>query len=109
MTEREVITLGRRVTARRRSMGISARSLAKRIGVDHSWLLRVEAGAFAEPDAGKVTLLLEALDLSAGRRIDLELASRLPGMRTYFRTKFDLTPEQIEQVTGYVEDLRKRP
>ena len=31
----------------------------------------------------------------------------LPGMRTYFRAKYDLTPEQIAQVERYIARIQK--
>lgn len=34
------------------------------------------------------------------------VSAGLPGMRTYFRAKYDLSPAQIEQVERYIKRLR---
>lgn len=109
MTEQELQRLGRRITERRRNKGLALRALAAKAGVDYTWLHRLEQGAIAEPDPAKVTMVLDALDLSGGRRLSTELAQRLPGMHTYFRTKYEMTPDQVERVARYVERLRREP
>jgi transcriptional regulator with XRE-family HTH domain len=109
MTEQELQRLGRRIIHRRRNHGLALRVLAAKAGVDYTWLHRLEQGAIAEPDPAKVTMVLDALELSGGRRLTTELAQRLPGMRTYFRTKYELTPEQVDRVARYVERLRRQP
>jgi transcriptional regulator with XRE-family HTH domain len=107
MKERDAVRLGRRIASRRRNLGIGLRTLAERVGIDHTWLHRLERGEFAEPDPAKVSRVLDALALTPGRQVGHELASRLPDMRAYFRAKYELTPEQINQVERYVQRLRR--
>ncbi|MDQ2735569.1 MAG: helix-turn-helix domain-containing protein [Pseudomonadota bacterium] len=106
MTEQEVVRLGRRISARRHKLGLGLRALAERAGIDHTTLHRVECGKFADPDLAKITKVLEVLELSPTRGMAVDVAARLPEMGAYFRAKTDLTPDQIEQVTAYIQRLR---
>lgn len=109
MTEQELTRLGRRISQRRRIMGLTQRALAAQVGIAHTWLHRLERGEFAEPDPAKIARVFDALQLAASKRMSGELAGRLPELRTYFRAKYDLSPDQAAQVERYVEKLRRRP
>lgn len=109
MTQQELIRLGRRIAQARRNRNLGLRGLAAEADVDYTWLHRLEQGAIAEPDPAKVMRVLDALKVSGGAKLSRELAERLPGMQTYFRAKFELSPEQIERVARYVERLQREP
>jgi hypothetical protein len=54
----------------------------------------------------------ELLDIEPGRMDGLTqgaVSEGLPELGTYFRAKYDLTPEQIEHVQRYVRRLRRQP
>lgn len=104
MTERQAARLGQRIAQRRRVVRVGLRTLAERSGVDHTWLHRLERGEFTAPDPGKLARVLEILSI----RSTPELAARLPEMHTYFRAKYDLTPDQIGEVERYVAQLRRQ-
>lgn len=108
MTQQQLMRLGRRITTTRRKQQLGLRTLARRAGVDHTWLYRLEQGAIADPDPAKVTMVLDALELVSGERLASELAQRLPGLHTYFRTKYRLTPAQTARIERYVERLRRQ-
>ncbi len=51
---------------------------------------------------------LEHADAAGRRTVVTVVAGSLPGMQTYFRTKYSLTPEQADQVERYVGRLRRK-
>jgi transcriptional regulator with XRE-family HTH domain len=97
-------------TARKRKH-LSLRTLGWQAGVDPSWLNRVEGGEYRDPARDRLARIAELLDIPPERMDRLTgqtMGDTLPGMRTYFRAKYDdLTPEQIERIERYVERLRK--
>lgn len=104
--------LGRIVAVARARSGMSTRVLAARIHTSQAWVTKLEAGRYLDPSTGRLARLVEALDIEPSR-IDLltrgALSDSLPGMRTYFRAKYALTPRELDQVVRYVKGLRKRP
>jgi hypothetical protein len=63
-------------------------------------------GRFLDPAPDRLARLAEALDIEPARidRITKgSMADSLPEVRTYFRAKYGLTPEQSEQIERYVE------
>jgi transcriptional regulator with XRE-family HTH domain len=95
------------LTARARARkGLTARKLAAQLGVSNSWVTKLEAGWFLDPSPSLMARLAEVLDIEPARIDELMpgvVADSLPGMRTYFRAKYDLTPEQVEQIAKYTD------
>lgn len=112
MTPSQAKQLGSLVAKARSRKGVSLRDLAWRVGVHTSWLGRLEHGDFADPAPDRLARVADALDIEP-ERIDRitkgAMAEGLPGMRTYFRAKYELTPEQVEQVERYVRRMRRQP
>jgi len=112
MTPTQARQLGALIAKARARAGVSLRELASHVGVHSSWIGFVEQGRFVDPAPDRLARLAEALDVEPAR-IDRiakgALAGGLPGMRTYFRAKYDLTPDQAAQVERYVKRLRKAP
>lgn len=109
MTTTQAKRLGALIARARISKGLSTRALADRVGLSATWISGVESGRFAEPAADRLARLAEALDIAARRMNEISrgaVADNLPSMRTYFRAKYALSPEQIEQVERYVRRLR---
>lgn len=109
MTETQSKKLGELIARARTRRGMSTRQLATRVGVAYGWISGVEAGRFREPAANRVARIAEVLDIEPSRIDRLtkgSIAGGLPGMRTYFRAKYDLTPDQIGQIERYIDRLR---
>jgi transcriptional regulator with XRE-family HTH domain len=89
--------------------GIPQTALATRLGVANGWLAGLEQGRFLDPSAERLARIAEALDIEPAR-IDRitngTVAGSLPGMRTYFRAKYDLSPEQIDRLERYIRRLQ---
>lgn len=113
MTLIQARDLGRIIRTARRRKRLSKRALAWQVGVNPSWLGRVENGEYMNPASDRLARIAELLDIEPGRMDRLtgvSMGETLPGMRTYFRAKYDdLTPEQIERIERYVERLRRAP
>jgi transcriptional regulator with XRE-family HTH domain len=110
MTPSQARQLGLLVAKARARKGMSLRDLSWKVGVHTSWLGRLEQGDFADPAPDRLARVAEELDIEPGRIDRLtkgSVADGLPGMRTYFRAKYDLTAEQIAQVERYIERLRR--
>lgn len=112
MTQAQANQLGKLITKTRSKRGLSTRELASRSDVANGWLAGIEAGRFLEPGADRLARLAEVLGIDPGRidRITKgAVTAGLPEMRTYFRAKLDLTPEQIAQVEAYIARIRSAP
>jgi transcriptional regulator with XRE-family HTH domain len=109
MTETQAKKLGRLIAKARAAKGLSVKALAEQLGVATGWLGKLEQGNFLDPSRDRLARLAETLDIEPARidRITrAPMADVLPGMRTYFRAKYDLTPDQIAEVEQYVDRLR---
>jgi transcriptional regulator with XRE-family HTH domain len=84
--------------------------VADQAGVAHVWLTRVEQGSYLSPAPERLTRLAEVLGIDP-ERIDRvtkgHVSSSLPGVRTYFRSKYDLTGEEIDEIERVVEDIKR--
>jgi transcriptional regulator with XRE-family HTH domain len=97
--------LGSLVARARARKGLSTRKLAAQIGVSNAWISRLESGWFLDPSPALLARLAEALDIEPEKIDELmpgAVADSLPGIRTYFRAKYDLSPEQVEQIVKYM-------
>lgn len=102
--------LGELLARARIKKGLSIRGMAELVDISATWINDVERGRFPNPAPDRLARIAEALDIPASR-IDRmtkgAVAGGLPEMRTYFRTKYDLTPGQVEKIERYVRRLRK--
>lgn len=112
MTATQAKQLGQLIAKARYRKGVSIRGLAVDLGVTASWIGHLEGGRFLDPAADRLAAVAEALDIDSLRmdRIARGAVSEgLPEIGTYFRAKYDLSPQQIEQVERYVRRLRSKP
>jgi transcriptional regulator with XRE-family HTH domain len=110
MTQAQAKQLGRLIARARTRKNRSLRELAAELGVHSSWLGFLEQGRYLDPAPDRLARLAQVLDIAPARidRITKGAVSEgLPDMRTYFRAKYDLTPEQAAQVERYVKRLRR--
>ncbi|MDO8213480.1 helix-turn-helix domain-containing protein [Conexibacter sp. CPCC 206217] len=111
MTEVQALKLGAFVSRSRHKQHITIRELAEAVGCNASWIGHLERGRYLDPSPDRLARIAEALDIEPSRidRITKgSVAEALPGMRTYFRAKYDLTPGQIERVEAYVRRLQRK-
>jgi transcriptional regulator with XRE-family HTH domain len=110
MTPAQAKKLGQLIARTREARGIGMRELALMVGVSLGWISEFEAGRYLDTSPGRLARIAEALNLDP-TRLDRftggTMANSLPNLKTYFRAKYDLTPEQIAQVEQYVRRLRR--
>lgn len=111
MNDVQATRLGRRLAIARRNRNLSLRDVAEQAGVTFNWLWRVEQGAFNQPHPERLSKVIEVLGVDAeqiDRMTEGHVSSNLPGLRTYFRAKYGLTPAEIEQVEQTVSELQQQ-
>jgi len=104
--------LGELITKARAKKGLTQASLTAELDVAAGWLAGLEQGRFLDPSAERLARIAEVLDIEPKRieRITKgRVTDRLPEMRTYFRAKYDLTPEQIDRIERYIARLQRGP
>ena len=111
MTPAQAKQLGALVAKARTRQGLSIQDLADRVGATKSWVGFLEQGRYLDPAPDRLAAIAELLDIDAGRMDRMTrgaVSEGLPELGTYFRAKFELTPEQIKQVERYVRRLRSK-
>lgn len=110
MTEEEARQLGRLVKQARRSHHLTLRQLDGLTGVSYTWLGRLEGGQMLAPAPSKLTKVAQVLDLPP-ERIDVitrgQVSRDLPPIRTYFRTKYKLTSQEISRIEDVFDQIRR--
>ena len=116
MTDAQARTLGLLIRNARTAKGLSFRALAAITDVPLVSLKRFEDGVYNDPSPAQIVRIAEALDIDPARidRVSRDhLASSMPTMRTYFRSKEKLSPEALDEVERAVAEIRakyaKRP
>lgn len=110
MTDVQARELGRLIKQARRSRKLSLRALDELTGASYGWLARLERGQMLAPAPSKLTRVAEALDIAPERidRITRGQVSRdLPPIRTYFRAKYKLTPQEITKIEEVFDQIRR--
>jgi transcriptional regulator with XRE-family HTH domain len=110
MTQHQAQQLGALIAKARLRKGLSLRDLEELVGIPRSWLGYLEQGGSRNVPPDRLARLAEALDVEPARidRITKgSVAESLPEVRTYFRAKYGLSPEQAAQIERYVERLRR--
>lgn len=110
MTEVQARELGRLFKRARRARQLSLRALDEQTGVSYGWLGRLERGQMVAPAPSKMTRVAVVLGI-APERIDLitrgRLSRDLPTIRTYFRAKYKLNPQEITQIEELFDQIRR--
>jgi transcriptional regulator with XRE-family HTH domain len=111
MNETQAIRLGRLLAQARRNKGLSLRGAAEQASIDYVWLSQVEKGRYHNPAPERLTRLAETLGIDP-ERIDRvskgHVSSSLPGLRTYFRSKYDLSAGEIDEIEQTVEEIKRK-
>ena len=100
------------IRAKRQELGISARELARRAGIDQGLLTLLDQKKIAEPKAGTIRGLAQALEIPL---VDLYAATNwlpegsLPSLRPYMRAKYDELPDEaVDEVERFVAQLSRK-
>ncbi len=110
MTEAQARQLGRLFKRARRAKKLSLRDVDElSIASDH-WLSRLERGLMKAPAPSKLTDVARVLGIPP-EQIDRitrgQISSELPPIRTYFRAKYQLTTEEIQQIEELFDRIRR--
>jgi DNA-binding Xre family transcriptional regulator len=101
------------VKQRREAKGLSARKLADIAGLHHSFLSKLEAGAYEHLSADSLMALSKALDLPPADLFSLagyRLPESLPSFGPYLRTRYgqELSQADLSALTHLFDALRAR-
>lgn len=106
MTPTNAKRLGQMIANARKRRGLSMRALADKLSISFAWLKQLEDGEYLDPSPDRLARIAEALDIEPARIDRLArgaVADSLPGMRMYFRAKYDLSPKEIDQIVKYMD------
>lgn len=110
MKQSDAYVLGRMLREARKRKGLSLRAVQEATGISFSWITRTEHGHYSRPSPERLTRLAEALGIDV-RAMDGatngEMSGRLPQPSTYFRAKYQLSPEEITHVEDVISKLRE--
>lgn len=110
MTSTQAKELGRLIATARKRLDLSVRALAGLVDVSPTWITQLETAHYFDVSPDRLARLAQALDIEPARIDRLmkgAVADSLPEMRTYFRAKYNMTPEEIEKVQRYVDRMRR--
>jgi transcriptional regulator with XRE-family HTH domain len=110
LTVTQARKLGTMIASARTRKGVAQAPLAAELGVAVGWIAGLEQGRFLDPSNERLARIAEALEIEPKRIEQItrrNVANGMPGMRTYFRAKYDLTPEQIDRIERYVSRLQR--
>jgi transcriptional regulator with XRE-family HTH domain len=113
MRDNERAALVALLRKRREELGLSARQVAFKAGIDPGSITWLEQGKVAQPRFETVRALAEALDLPLA---DVYAAANwlpegeLPSLRPYMRAKYgdDLSDDDLAKVERYVQRLSRQ-
>lgn len=97
--------MGRLLRAARAQRGISMFELARRTGINRSTLTRIEAGETTQPSTETLNAIAPQLGLDPEDLYDARWRDNgkpLPSERTYFRSKYRLSDEQLAELESAV-------
>lgn len=72
MLQSYIVTLGERIESRRRALGLSQNELARRAGINHPTLFKIESGQRRNPSIGIVVKIARALGTTAEALVGVE-------------------------------------
>lgn len=102
------VSLGEHIRAERERAGLSIRELARKAGVDFSYLSTLEKGKY-RGSAEMVIRLAEALGIDAAPLLaHLGIDQPLPEPRVYFRRKLGVSANEADILAQLIEDYQAK-
>lgn len=112
MDENRAQALGKVLRDKREALGLSRKEVARRVNLPDVTILRIERGIIAAPRAAHLSVIAEALGLSAAdifTMADYTIPNDLPSFKPYLRTKYkDLPAADIEAIERYAANLARK-
>lgn len=96
----------------RESAGLTLYALEAKSGVPRSHIFRMESGKATNPGKDVMNRLAKALDIDAEALYEAHWKTNqqpLPGASTYLRSRYRLTPEQIQSVEKLIDSFDDKP
>ena len=96
----------------RQEAGLSLYELARRSGINRSIVARIEDGTTTQPDVSTLNRIARTLGVEPELLYDAlwEDSNRpLPSPATYFRSKYQLSEDQIRQLERSMRELTNQP
>lgn len=111
------MTFGERLRELRLERGYNQRTLADKVGIDFTYLSKIETGKMAPPSQDTIKKIAAALEADGDEL--LILANKVPDdvkdvitesteMPAFLRQMRDLDAEEMERLKRYVNKLRSR-
>ncbi|MGA8364805.1 MAG: helix-turn-helix transcriptional regulator [Solirubrobacteraceae bacterium] len=110
MTQEQRTQLGELVRRYRTKRGLSVREVAEPLGINPGALAQIESGRVQQPSFERLQALADVLDAPAD---ELFMAagyepSALPELGAYFRAKYGLGNDAVDDIERYVRRIQKR-
>ena len=111
------MTFGERLRQLRHERQMNQRTLAARVGIDFTYLSKLENGRMAPPSADTIVKLAQALDTDADELLLLAgkvpedialIVTRSPALPAFLRAIRDLREDELRQLRLYAEELREK-
>jgi HTH-type transcriptional regulator, competence development regulator len=111
------MTFGERLRQLRRERQMNQRTLAARVGIDFTYLSKIENGRMDPPSADTIVKLAEALDADADALLLLAgkvpkdialIVTQSPGLPAFLRAISDLREDELRQLRLYAQELREK-
>jgi transcriptional regulator with XRE-family HTH domain len=98
--------------SRRRSLGLSAREVARRADIDVGVVIRLERAENPRPRLENLRAIGEVLGIPTAdlyTAADALPAGQLPSLRPYMRTKYRQLPDDaLAEVESFIEELSRK-
>ena len=111
------MNFGERLRQLRLDRKINQRDLAAQVGIDFTYLSKIENGRMAPPAAGTIARLAHALDMHADELLLLAhkvpgdigpMITRSPALPAFLRSISDLDEAEIQELSSYAQKMRAR-
>ena len=106
--------LGQFIKKVRKAKGLSQLTVARRAGIARSYISRLESDDFKKPSLDMLSRIATALGISIDTLLQKAgykgkvLKKELPDLDIYLREKFNLTERAIEDVSLFVNFVKKK-
>jgi transcriptional regulator with XRE-family HTH domain len=109
MNQERAQRLGEFLRAQRTELGLSARHVARAVGVRDSTIMRLERGSYAAPAADKLARIADTLKLDLADVFSMAgyaVPSSLPSLPHYLRARYpELSERAISELHTHLEEL----